>query len=75
MRRDFPRDDHGLPLRGSKRELVVDPRPTKMIEDKKKYEQNYQKRDRRFKFAKKATHVPRKEVFAFSKGRWSFDPS
>jgi hypothetical protein len=31
MQRDFPRDDFGVPLTGSKKEfLVVDPRPTIM---------------------------------------------
>jgi hypothetical protein len=38
MKRDFPRDDFGLPLRGSKREmLVMDPRPQIMKPENKPY--------------------------------------
>lgn len=38
MERDFPRDDFGRPLEGSKRDrLVLDPRPKIMVPDRPTY--------------------------------------
>lgn len=74
MKRDYPRDDLGFPLRGSKRELKVDPRPTVMTQYKKGYEPNLPKRDRRQKVAQAPKNLPRKEKLPFREGRWSFDP-
>lgn len=31
MKKDFPRDDRGLPIEGEKKRLVIDPRPTIMV--------------------------------------------
>lgn len=37
MVRDYPRDAWGRRIPGKPRELVVDPRPTKIIEDKRNF--------------------------------------
>jgi hypothetical protein len=74
MRRDYPRDDWGFPIRGSEKELVVDPRPQIMVENKKKYEHNRSLKDRRPKVPEKPNNHPRKAPLPFSNGRWSFDP-
>lgn len=73
MKRDFPRDDWGFPVRGSVKELVVDPRPTIMVENKKKYEPNRKKRLPPLPPPPK--NEAREDGFLPSKGIWSFDPS
>ena len=67
MRRDYPRDDWGVPLRETGKELVLDPRPQIMIEEKKKYEPP-RKRQVRTAYNSQSDGYDRKT------GRWSFAP-